>query len=175
MNPVYSIIIPVYNAEKYLNACVESVLNQSSESDFEIILVNDGSRDGSAAICDRYAAADERFHVIHQENQGVSAARNAGLAAARGSYVLFLDSDDVWDCKLLELITPDAARQMDMIEFGSCCFTEKGITKRDIPVCISNGESGTAYFARHEKEGIMVNVSACMVAFRRLFLMDNGL
>ncbi|MDD5955224.1 MAG: glycosyltransferase, partial [Firmicutes bacterium] len=79
MTPVYSIVIPVYNAEKYLESCVQSVLNQSTESAFEVILVNDGSRDGSGAICDRLAQQDKRFHVIHQVNQGVSAARNAGI------------------------------------------------------------------------------------------------
>ena len=175
MNPVYSVIVPVYNAEKYLSPCIESVLNQSSDSNFEIILVNDGSRDGSAAICDRYAAQDTRIHVIHQQNQGVSAARNAGLDAAAGQYVLFLDSDDIWDSKLLEHMDRFAADGADMIEFGSCCFIDDQITRRDIPVCISTGESGFDYVSRHEKEGVMVNVSACMVAFRRTFLLDNGL
>lgn len=175
MNPVYSVIIPVYNAEKYLAPCIESVLNQNGEKTFEIILVNDGSKDGSAAICDRYVAQDARIRAIHQLNQGVSAARNAGLNAAAGQYVLFLDSDDCWDPKLLECVSPVAAENADMIEFGSCRFAEDVIIKKETPVCISSGESGLDYVARHEKAGVMVNVSACMVVFRREFLLENGL
>ena len=71
MNPVVSIIIPIYNAEAQLNRCIDSVLNQDFEN-FELILVDDGSKDASSEICDRYAAEDERIHVIHKENTGVS-------------------------------------------------------------------------------------------------------
>lgn len=175
MNPVYSVIIPVYNAEKYLDACVTSVLSQDCAKAFEIILVNDGSKDGSAAICDRYAAQNERITAIHQLNQGVSVARNQGIAAAKGQYILFLDSDDVWDPKLLERVECVAAKNADMIEFGCCRFDEDVVISRDIPSCISAGESGLDYVARHEKAGLMVNVSACMVVFRRQFLMENEL
>ena len=76
MKPTFSIIIPVYNAEKYLESCVQSVLEQKNCSDFELILVNDGSRDHSPALCDQLAQRDGRIHVIHQQNQGVSVARN---------------------------------------------------------------------------------------------------
>ena len=89
----YSVIIPVYKAEKTLHRCVDSLLPQMSDS-YEILLVDDGSPDGSGAICDEYGAADSRIRVIHKENGGVSSARNAGLDAARGKWVLFVDSDD---------------------------------------------------------------------------------
>ena len=91
-----SVIVPVYNTEQYLEECVESVLNQDY-SNIELILVDDGSPDNSPEICDAYAAKDQRVRVIHQRNSGLSCARNAGLAVAKGQWVLFLDSDDEWE------------------------------------------------------------------------------
>lgn len=88
-----SIILPVYNGEAHLEQCIRSVLAQTIE-DIQLILINDGSVDGTAAICDRYAAEDRRVMVIHQENAGVSAARNAGLQAATGEHIGFVDADD---------------------------------------------------------------------------------
>ena len=96
-----SVIIPVYNSEKYLHKCIDSVLSQSY-TNFEVILVNDGSTDKSGAICDEYAEKDEKVRVFHKENGGVSSARNLGIEKAIGKYVCFIDSDDwVYD-KLLE-------------------------------------------------------------------------
>ena len=92
-HPLVSVIIPAYNAEAYLRRSVDSVLSQTL-ADFEIVLVDDGSTDGTAAICDAYARDDARVRVIHGQNGGVSAARNRGLAAARGDYIAWLDSDD---------------------------------------------------------------------------------
>lgn len=91
--PKVSIIIPVYNTEEYLAACFESVRGQSFK-DFEVLLVDDGSTDGSGLICDEFVRKDERFTVFHKENGGVSAARNLGLEKARGEWVYFVDSDD---------------------------------------------------------------------------------
>lgn len=101
MEPFVSIIVPVYNAEKYLERCVNSVLAQEYKN-FELILADDGSRDGSAAICDDFAAKDERIRVIHKENTGVSDSRNQALEQATGTYLQFLDADD-W-------LTPDATK-----------------------------------------------------------------
>lgn len=101
--PTVSIIIPVYNAKKTLNRCIDSVLNQEY-TDFELILVNDGSKDESASICDEYAAKDARVKVIHKENSGVSDTRNTGIAEAQGEYLQFMDADD-W-------ITADATKLM---------------------------------------------------------------
>ena len=94
--PTVSIIVPVYNAEKYLGWCINSILKQSFR-DIEVILVNDGSTDGSLEICHRYAALDSRVRMLDCPNGGVSAARNAGLEAAQGEFVQFVDSDDVVD------------------------------------------------------------------------------
>jgi glycosyltransferase involved in cell wall biosynthesis len=91
--PVISIIVPVYRVEPYLRRCLDSILAQTF-TDWECILVDDGSPDRCPAICDGYAARDSRFRVIHRKNAGVSAARNAGLDAARGEWIGFVDSDD---------------------------------------------------------------------------------
>lgn len=91
--PKVSIIIPVYNAEKWLSRCLDSVLSQSFDS-FEVLLVNDGSTDTSGEICDRYGSHDQRVHVIHQLNRGVSSARNTALDIAAGEYIAFCDADD---------------------------------------------------------------------------------
>ena len=99
MNPTVSIIVPVYNAENTISRCIESILNQDY-TDFELILVNDGSHDSSGDICDRFASEDPRIHVIHKQNTGVSDSRNIAIDQAKGTYLQFLDSDD-W-------ITPNA-------------------------------------------------------------------
>ena len=91
--PFISIIVPVYNVESYLCCCIDSVINQRFDS-YELLLVDDGSPDGCPEICDEYAANFEQIRVIHKENGGLSDARNAGVIAARGSYVMFIDSDD---------------------------------------------------------------------------------
>jgi len=93
MDNVISVIIPVYNVEKYLPECLDSVLSQDYTK-FEIILIDDGSKDDSGRICDEYAAKDHRIQVIHQSNAGAGAAKNTGLRAATGEYLAFLDSDD---------------------------------------------------------------------------------
>lgn len=98
--PVCSIIIPVFNAEEYLKQCVESVLAQTCGY-YELILVDDGSEDGSGELCDQYASGDRRIRVLHQKNSGHTLARNAGLRAAQGEYVVFFDSDDWVDSDLL--------------------------------------------------------------------------
>lgn len=94
MEDLISIIIPVYNCKPYLKECVDSVLNQSY-GNIEIILINDGSTDGSEKICDEYANTRDIIHVYHQKNAGVSVARNVGLDKATGTYIFFLDADDV--------------------------------------------------------------------------------
>jgi glycosyltransferase involved in cell wall biosynthesis len=98
-----SIIVPIYNKGQYVEACIESILAQTI-TDFELILVNDGSKDNSGEKCDNFQKKDDRVKVIHQVNKGVSSARNAGLAIATGTYIGFVDADDVLDAGMYELL-----------------------------------------------------------------------
>ena len=125
--PTISIIVPVYNSEQYLSTCIDSILAQTFE-DFELILVDDGSDDNSPAICDAYVAKDARISVIHQDNQGQSAARNHATAIAKGSWVCFVDSDDVIHPQMLEFLRHAA---MDHnVDISMCSVLEDN--------CISN-------------------------------------
>ena len=90
---IVTIIVPVYNAEKYLHKCIDSILTQTY-TDFELLLINDGSKDNSGTICNEYAMKDSRIRVFHKENAGVSKARNMGLDNAKGEWITFVDSDD---------------------------------------------------------------------------------
>ena len=111
-----SIVIPVYNAEKHLGACVDSVLRSRSDA-FEIILVDDGSHDGSPAICDDLARRHERVRAIHQQNSGAAVARNAGLDAAEGDYAAFIDADDRVDEGYADFILSQIERGDDAVVF----------------------------------------------------------
>jgi glycosyltransferase involved in cell wall biosynthesis len=102
-SPLISVIVPVYNVERYLKTCVDSVLSQTF-SNWELILVNDGSPDNCPAICDEYAQKDKRIKVIHKVNGGVSSARNSALNNFKGQYVTFLDSDDFWHSDYLKIM-----------------------------------------------------------------------
>lgn len=108
--PKVSIIVPVYNAEKYIHKCLDSIISQTLES-WEAILVNDGSLDNSGDICDNYAKKDKRFKVIHQENGGVSVARQTGLNNATGEFIIHCDPDDWTEPTMLELLTTIAIKE----------------------------------------------------------------
>lgn len=117
--PEVSVVVPVYKVEPYLRQCVDSVLAQTF-TDFELILVDDGSPDTCGAICDEYAARDSRIQVIHQENGGLGKARNAGMDQAVGKYLIFLDSDDYWLPATLETLHAEAERNhTQVLAFGS--------------------------------------------------------
>ena len=115
-----SIIVPVYNVEEYLEECLESIRKQTYQ-DIEVILVNDGSTDGSQAICERYCQMDKRFRLINQKNQGQSVARNRGVKESLGEYIMFVDSDDVVSLGLLEQLMKYMS---DGIEIVECNITE---------------------------------------------------
>ncbi len=100
---LFSIVIPIYNTEKYLENCIISVLNQTYK-DFEVLLINDGSTDGSGEICEKFASKDNRIKVIHKNNSGVSSARNKGIDNASGDYIIFVDSDDIVNKELLDTV-----------------------------------------------------------------------
>ena len=94
MKKLLSVVVPVYNVEKYLDRCIKSIINQTYKN-LEIILVDDGSVDTSGKICDKYAFKDKRINVIHKENEGLSEARNTGVKLSKGNYITFVDSDDI--------------------------------------------------------------------------------
>ena len=121
-----SVIVPVYNVEAYVAKCIESIQNQSYQH-LEIILVDDGSTDDSGDICDQYAAYDDRIKVIHQENGGLSAARNTGIEAANGDYIGFVDSDDYIGLTVYEdMLHLLKENNLDIIEFTA--FRDKNGT-----------------------------------------------
>ena len=110
-----SVIVPVYNVEKYLRQCLDSIVAQTYR-DLEIILVDDGSIDASGAICDEYAVRDSRIKVVHQPNRGLSSARNTGLDLVSGEYTFFIDSDDWIHEKALErLLLAQAKTNADLV------------------------------------------------------------
>ena len=107
-----SIIVPVYQAEKYISKCIESIVNQTYKN-LEIILIDDGSTDRSGEICDEYGKKDNRIVVVHNKNKGVSVARNCGLDIATGDYITFVDSDDYIDLQMY-------SEMMKVVEKYSC-------------------------------------------------------
>lgn len=131
--------MPVYKAEKYLSRCVNSILKQTF-SDFELILIDDGSPDNSGKICDEYALKDKRITVIHQENQGVSAARQKGLDTATGEYVIHADPDDWVEPDWLEMLYHEAKRtkaDMVMCDFERV-YSDKTIYYSQKPTSLKN-------------------------------------
>lgn len=150
--PIISVIVPVYKVEKYIYRCVDSILAQTF-TDFELILVDDGSPDNCGAICDEYAVKDSRIRVIHKKNEGVSVARNTALDIACGEYVAFCDSDDSWEASLLQTVM-DAAdgKKADCVLFGYNTYSDDGWLRLKTfePGCydISNEQDSLNYLLR---------------------------
>lgn len=120
----FSIVVPVYNVEKYLRQCVDSIVRQNF-SDFELILVDDGSKDSSPAICDEYAAKDNRIKVVHKNNGGQAQARNIGTDKAKGNYIIYIDSDDyIAEDSFLGDIYKKAEKNADIICYKFCKYYE---------------------------------------------------
>lgn len=140
--PEVSVIVPVYKVELYLRQCLDSVLAQTF-TDFELILIDDGSPDNCGVICDEYAMRDDRIHVIHQKNAGQGEARNVGMDQAVGKYLVFLDSDDYWLPTTLETLYTEAERnQTQVLVFAGQPFwdgMEKPETHRSLQLTVQNG------------------------------------
>lgn len=136
INCKVSIIIPVYNAEKYLRQCLDSVINQTYEN-LEIIIVNDGSTDSSTSICEEYTRKDKRVYVYHKSNTGVSDSRNIGIQISSGEYLMFMDADDYWlDYRIIERFVSIAINQgLDLLKGNYMEFSETSqINVEDIPI-----------------------------------------
>ncbi len=122
MTPKVSIIVPVYNTEIYLRPCLDSIVSQTF-TDFEAVLVDDGSTDGSGSICDEYAENDDRFVVVHKQNEGVAKARLTAFEKSKGEYIMFLDSDDFIDKTYIEImINTIQAYHVDMVSCQFCFY-----------------------------------------------------
>lgn len=132
VTPIISIIVPVYNVEDYLEKCIVSILRQSF-SDFELILVDDGSTDMSGILCDRFAEKDGRIVVIHKKNGGLSSARNAGIDIARGEYLGFVDSDDFIDIDMYQYLYTNLIRENADISMCGIydCYNGKYYVEKD--------------------------------------------
>lgn len=154
-----SIIVPVYNCEKYLNACVSSLLLQT-EKDIEVILVNDGSTDNSGNICERFRLDFDNVNVIHQRNQGVSKARNTGMQIANGKYTTFVDSDDYVDKEYIEkLLSVAQSNNYDLVSCGGTfvngskihvvnCLSGLNGSREELMSAIVDSGSGGAIFGK---------------------------
>lgn len=177
--PFFSVILPIYNVEPYLRECVDHVLAQSY-TNIEVILVDDGSPDGCGAICDAYEKQDPRVRVIHKPNGGLSDARNAGLRIARGTYILFLDSDDYWeDLSALEQCHRELEADnctADLLIFQAKLFYPDGTVipdNWDYPADFNSLTSREAlrYMVSH---GILPG-SAWVNAIKRTYLLEHEL
>lgn len=173
--PVYSIILPVYNVAEYLAECLDSILAQDTASPYEVILVDDGSTDGSGAICDEYAGRYGSFSVVHIPNGGVSNARNTGLSRARGDYVLFIDPDDLCRPDMLSTLDSLRGNTPDMMVFAAESFNERGVLERIASAVLPDGESGPAYLERVFQIQCLPPVAVWNYVYRREFLLGHGL
>lgn len=179
--PEISVIVPVYNVEKYLSRCIDSILNQTMQ-DFEIILINDGSTDSSPKICNEYGRKDKRIRVVHKSNERVSAARNDGIKVAKGKYVSFVDSDDWIQPTMYEEMYEKAVSLN--CDFVMCDYTKKG---KEVEYTVSQPILEGFYDkSRIEKDifkclimfediELPPTISNCTCLFDREFLINNEL
>ncbi len=176
MNPTISIIIPAYNTEPYLARCLDSVISQSF-TDFEVLLIDDGSTDTSGKICDEYASRDERIRVFHKPNGGVSSARNVGLKEAKGEWIYFVDADDEVLPNGLQALVDGISEDVDVVMGGleKCDENGKGVYEM---------EKGPEFLTR--KDGILINYGVSKVCtgnwgwmtirlFRNSIIRENNL
>lgn len=166
--PRISIIVPVYKAENFLHKCLDSILSQSFE-DYEVILINDGSPDNSGIICDRYATEDDRIRVIHQQNKGVSAARNAGIHMAQGEWLCFIDSDDYVSKTYLE----------DFMKLHSADLLLQGYVTEIQDMVVADHSLNKEYRSLEdvivEAEEQQILNSPCFKLFKRCIVAENNL
>lgn len=177
MAPYFSIILPVYNVESYLERCVSSVLSQSF-SDFEILLVDDGSTDKSPALCDDLARQHSGIRVIHKENGGLSSARNGGMEAAQGQYIWFVDSDDWIEQNALEkLYRQTSGETPDMVKFDYIRVEEQSapVHSNAAPGSYTGDDMLQRLLDRAFFSAGKFVLSACTHIYRRDFLRQNGL
>lgn len=174
-----SVIVPIYNREKYLDRCIQSIINQTYR-DLEIILVNDGSTDSSGDICENYKKTDDRIRVIHQKNSGPSVTRNSGLKIASGDYISFIDSDDYIDKTAYETLTKYLNDQkIDVLNFGYYCVNElnghcQEVPTKGIPHNVIISKSDIREYIKTANKNTFLWFS-CRNLFRRELLESNSI
>ncbi|MBO4601336.1 MAG: glycosyltransferase [Bacilli bacterium] len=177
MKKLVSVIVPVYNIEKYLDKCIESIVSQSYDK-LEIILVDDGSTDGSSKICDEWKMKDSRINVFHKKNEGVSSARNLGIQHARGEYIVFVDSDDYANKNYIEYLvkyTPE----FDLISCGYYeeylnAKIERKITEDNTSISID--EANNQIFKFNGYKGFVWNkIFKCNIIKNNNILFENNI
>lgn len=177
----FSFIIPVYNTAQYLDECVQSILNQSYD-DYEIILVDDGSTDGSGQICDEYSKKHSKIKVIHQKNAGLSAARNTGIKNASGEYFFLLDSDDFWLGDYLGHVAAMCENNPDMVVYSYQPFENKEelkVRKAEFELPSYRDEYDGTSFLKDVLElalerNTFYRLCAWCYCYKRNFFIDNG-
>lgn len=184
MTNLISIIIPVYNAERYLQRCLDSVLGQTLK-EIEVICINDGSTDGSAAILSEYAAKDARIQVVWQKNAGQGMARNRGMELAQGEYIYFIDADDELgnDEALARLAAEMDCEQLDVLFFDAETKLEDGVKFHNGAIRMTNYIRTHNYLGVHTGQELLVafrkfheySVSPCLIMLRKSFLKANHL
>lgn len=152
MNPKISVIVPIYNAEKYMERCIESIRNQTLK-DIEIILIDDGSSDRSREIIDRYAKDDDRIRVIYQENSGPSVARNKGINIARGKYIGFVDSDDYIEESMYEILYNLVNKEN--VQVAMCSYKEVSVYNKTEKIIRPNLQDLKVYNKSEIKNNII--------------------
>lgn len=174
MVPFFSLILPAYNVAPYLERCLRSILDQGM-TDYEVILVDDGSRDDTPRLCDDFAAKHDQIRVIHKENGGLSSARNAGLQQARGEYVWFIDSDDWIEPDALAILRQGCQTDADMVKFGY--IRAEGEERKAYPGIMPAGEYRGEAINQLLKTAFTqagkYQLSAWSHVYRRAFLLEN--
>ena len=172
----FSIIIPAYNAEAYLQRCLDSIFSQEFD-DFEVIVINDGSSDGTSVLLDGYTSKHSNLHILSQNNQGMATARNRGLDAAQGDYILFVDSDDELMPQALSILAPQLTGE-DIVGFGTRIYNEQTGTNIDFQLSTNDSKqySGWDYFNLYRLKSTPVHfVCIWQRVYRRAFLAENNM
>ena len=170
--PKATVVVPVYNVEKYLEKCVDSILAQT-EPDFELLLVDDGSTDGSGRLCDKLAEKDGRVRVIHQKNQGLGGARNTGIQQAQGDWLLLVDSDDWIEPQTLEKTMEAGLREeADLVMFAYRSVDEGG---RILQTYMENAPKDRGLPLEQQPALLLTSPSACIRLYRRELLERTGI
>lgn len=170
MEPQFSFVIPIYKVEQYLDRCMQSVLEQTY-SNIEVILVDDGSPDRCPQMCDAYAAQDNRIKVIHKKNGGLSDARNAGIRAATGKYIILLDSDDYVEKDTCEKLMAFVQYGCDMIVADGRCEGGQFQLTHPVETDICSGKA----FLKAAMQNYEISMTAWLYIYRREFLLENEL